>query len=68
MESKFDTKTRFLYENFRQMLDIYKEPICIAYEKVFNGSLVNENLSPAELCDNLAMVMYEIEDEYNDSK
>lgn len=63
---KFDTKTRFLYTNFQQMLDIYRDPIVEAYEKVFHGSFTDEKLTPAELCDSLAMVMYEVEADDNE--
>lgn len=63
---ELDTKSKYLYENFRQVLDIYQDAIINCYETLFNGKLSDEKLTPAELADNLAMCMYEIEDKMNE--
>lgn len=59
---RFDTKSKFLYENAKQFSDIYCEAILEAYEKTFNGSIRGEQFTPAEIIDDLACFMYEYEE------
>lgn len=67
----FDIKVKFLYETGRNVADCYKSAILEAYDKIFRipQEIIDEDnedpigeLTPAEIIDNLACVMYEVEE------
>lgn len=66
-KQKIDTKIKFLYETFSQQSDIYREAIIEAYYKLFASDkysledYIKLDYTPAEIIDDLAMVLYEVE-------